>query len=207
MPFIVRHNYISESLPALWSRDRHYCMGTIQLFPLSHQPLYYNIQSSSRTMNSSCTHVKFNANDADVVIQSSDHIQFRLHCKHLEAHTGAFPGMDVKTYGEIVELSEPAGLLEILFAFTSPQRYPDLEDLKFDSLLALSEAVEKYEVYAAMYPCVTGLNRFIREYPIDILTHGLKHDYPKLIDEAAQHLLFSPPIPTVEKVPATFILS
>ncbi|KDR68759.1 hypothetical protein GALMADRAFT_282919, partial [Galerina marginata CBS 339.88] len=140
------------------------------------------------------THEKFNADDADVTIQSSDGVQFRLHRKHLEAHTGAFPGADSAKLivsdgrADVVHLTEPAEVLEILFEFVYPQRPPDLKDLEFKVLVPLAEAVEKYEVFAAMRMCEMRLRPFIQQGPLEILLHGLKHDYPQLINEAALQL-------------------
>lgn len=72
---------------------------------------------------------------------------------------GAFPPVTSrselpKSGGLVVEgpvpLSEPAEVLEVLFAFVYPRRHPDLEDTPFAFLSQIAEAAEKYEVFSAM---------------------------------------------------------
>lgn len=106
-----------------------------------------------------------NANDADLVVQSADNVQFHLHRKYLEAHTGAFPGagdglLDSNPRrgdGEVTSLTEPAKVLEILFQFVYPKRQPDLDNVAYEMLGPLAEAAEKYEVFAAMSVCALQL--------------------------------------------------
>ena len=90
-------------------------------------------------------------------MQSSDGRVFDLHKALLEAYTGAFPGPDVDSKDEIVYLTETGDVLELLFAFVYPNRHPDLEDVGFEPLAALAEAVGKYEVYSAVNTCNTRL--------------------------------------------------
>ncbi|KDR68754.1 hypothetical protein GALMADRAFT_215610 [Galerina marginata CBS 339.88] len=147
---------------------------------------------SDLTVEVTTTHEKFNAGDADVIIQSSDGVQFHLHRRYLEAYTGAFPGLDAPftsdTLADVTCLTESAEILEILFEFVYPRRHPNLEDLEFKTLALLAEAVEKYEVFSAMTICELRLKPFIPTYATEILVHGIKHDYPKFVNEAALHL-------------------
>ena len=98
-----------------------------------------------------------NSSDADVIFQSSDGVRFHLHRKNLEAHTGAFPGAEFDTQNEIVHLTEPSSVLEVVFQFMYPRRHPDLEDANFETIAAIAEAVEKYEVFSAMNTCITRI--------------------------------------------------
>ena len=88
-----------------------------------------------------------------MIFESVDGVQFRLHRKNLEAHTGAFPAPEFETNGETTHLTEPANILRILFQFVYPRRQPDLERLDFEVVAAVSEAAEKYEVFSAMPIC------------------------------------------------------
>ncbi|KAF8972782.1 hypothetical protein BDZ97DRAFT_858345 [Flammula alnicola] len=151
------------------------------------------------------THPLFDASDADVMIQSSDGVIFRIHQKNLETHTGVFPPAEFDTQ-EVVYLSEPASVLEILFHFIYPKRYPGLEDQNFEVVAAVAEAVEKYEVFSAMKTCEVRLREFLPEHADQILSHALKHDYPTLIDEAAPHLARSALVSVLEKLPFNGIL-
>jgi len=78
---------------------------------------------------------------------------FRIHRTHLESHTGGFAPAEIPTLDEVVLLSEPAEVLELLFQFTHPSRQPSVLNLEFDLVIALAEAAEKYEVYGAMNLC------------------------------------------------------
>ena len=90
---------------------------------------------------------------ADVTFQSSDGILFHLQRKYLEVATGAFPGAEFDTNGEITHLTESAAVLATLFGFMHPKRYPDVEELEFPLLADVAEAAEKYEAYAAIELC------------------------------------------------------
>jgi hypothetical protein len=98
-----------------------------------------------------------NFSDADITILSSDHVTFKLHRKYLEANTGAFPSAEFETHGEIVPLTEPSNTLEVMFQFVYPKRHPKLDQQDFSSVLAIAEAVEKYEVFSAMNTCETRI--------------------------------------------------
>lgn len=78
---------------------------------------------------------------------------FRVYRTHLESHTGGFAPAEIPTLDEVVVLSEPAEVLELLFQFTHPSRQPSVLNLEFDLLFALAEAAEKYEAYGAMNLC------------------------------------------------------
>ncbi|KAJ3885168.1 hypothetical protein GG344DRAFT_70774 [Lentinula edodes] len=125
-----------------------------------------------------------NAPDADVVVRSSDNVEFRLHKKNRECTTGAFPpaGTPVHT-DEIVRLTESAATLEILFQFIYPRRIPSLESLDFDSLLPLAEAAEKYEVAGFVYACEAELRKFLRTNPKQILEFSVKHNRTELFEK------------------------
>ena len=91
--------------------------------------------------------------EADVIFQSVDRVQFHLHRKYIEVNTGAFPPAEFDTRGEITHLTETSTVLETLFQFVYPQRHPDLDDMDFDTVSAVAEAAEKYEVFYAMNIC------------------------------------------------------
>jgi len=138
-------------------------------------------------------HPQFNASDADVIIESADGVQFHLHRKYLEAYTGAFPGPAVAGLGciiqqDIARLTESEKSLQIVFQFVYPKRHPDLAGIDFDTLSGVAEAVEKYEVFAAMVICEIRLKEFITKHPLEILLHAMKHGRTDLVNEAALHL-------------------
>ncbi|KIK67695.1 hypothetical protein GYMLUDRAFT_237911 [Collybiopsis luxurians FD-317 M1] len=96
----------------------------------------------------------FNAEDADVIIRSSDGVDFRLHKKNLECTTGGFPPAEFPSdLNDIVQLTESANTLEILFHAVYPLPFPSLRGLQFDTLLTLAEAAEKYEIFSMIQAC------------------------------------------------------
>lgn len=102
--------------------------------------------------------VKFT--DSDITIESSDAVRFLLHRKNLETHTKPLPGSGLQLHissDDVVKLTEPAEILEILFQFVYPTRQPVLSALGAETLLALAEAVQKYQVFSAMNGCESQL--------------------------------------------------
>ena len=91
--------------------------------------------------------------EADITFCSADGDLFHLQRKYLEANTGAFPGSEFDTRGEVTHLTETSGILLLLFQFVSPKRDPEVDGLDIDILVGLAEAAEKYEVFHAMSLC------------------------------------------------------
>ncbi len=89
-------------------------------------------------------------------------MQFHLHRKNLEVNTGAFPGVEFEMNDEIVELSEPSSVLQIMFRFVYPRRHPDLEDEDFETVIAVAEAAGKYDVFSAINTCVARLRYVLK---------------------------------------------
>ncbi|KAF8878667.1 hypothetical protein CPB84DRAFT_1793950 [Gymnopilus junonius] len=145
---------------------------------------------------------QFSAQDADITIQSSDDILFKLHRSSLAATTGAFPGPEINTQEEIVHLTEPAKVLEVIFQYVYPRRHPDLKDLDFDTLLQTAEAVEKYEVFAAMNTCEWRLSEFLPDHAAEILAYSIKHGYPESINKAGLVLSRTPHLDVVQILPS-----
>ncbi|KAG6824747.1 hypothetical protein H0H92_005937 [Tricholoma furcatifolium] len=130
-----------------------------------------NISQSMTTSESFC------AQDADVVFQSSDDVQFHIHRKNLETHAGAFSPSEFKTNREVVYLTEDSLTLERLFQYVYPQRHPDLEVLEFEDLYKLAESAEKYEVFCVMAICKSRLRNLAEKYPAETLNYAFRHSY------------------------------
>ena len=105
--------------------------------------------------------VNESAGDTDAVIQSSDGVIFHLHWKYLRVSPGFVrdiaKGPPSNEKQEMMALDEPSNILEILFQFIYPRRHPSLEDTDFETLAAVAEAVEKYQVFSAMNFCALHL--------------------------------------------------
>jgi hypothetical protein len=104
-------------------------------------------------------YIPVNAPDSDIYLRSADGVQFHVHRKNLEVHSPVFATAGVisapleRQEVEVVQLSEPAEVLNLLLQFMYSQPQPDLIDLPFPVLADLMKAVEKYEVYSAMIVC------------------------------------------------------
>ncbi|KAF8071465.1 hypothetical protein FPV67DRAFT_1447021 [Lyophyllum atratum] len=131
-------------------------------------------------------HDGVNAPDADIVFRSSDKILFRIHARNLEVTSGGFPPAEFSPADQIVDLTEEASTLELMFQFVYPRLQPSLEILPFETLEKLTEAVEKYQIYPAMQLC----NVFMTCPAV------MRHGYPALSNLAA-------PFVTLEKISAT----
>ncbi|KAF5379850.1 hypothetical protein D9615_005820 [Tricholomella constricta] len=131
-----------------------------------------------------------NAPDADLIFRSSDQVVFHIHSKNLEMTTGGFPPIEFAQGNEvpIVDLSENAAVLELLFQFVYPRRQPSLAKLDFNVLAQLSEAVEKYMVYPAQEICASTMSDTLPKHALEILDYSVIHDYVDLSDKAAPYV-------------------
>jgi len=95
----------------------------------------------------------FRSADAEITYKSADGVLFRIHKINLEACTEGLSPPEGSTFEEIVELTEDARTLELLFQFIYPTAGIDLSSIDFHALESLAEAAEKYQVYTAMSIC------------------------------------------------------
>ncbi|KAJ3538325.1 hypothetical protein NMY22_g5220 [Coprinellus aureogranulatus] len=135
--------------------------------------------------------------DADVVFVSSDGVRYGLHSENLRCDTGGFPAVDAAIVGggDPVPLTEPASVLDLLFAFVYPTRLPMIEDTGFATIMALAEAAEKYQVYSAIYACRMCLRHradLLRDHPIEIALLAAKHDYEDILKMTSEHAVKVP---------------
>lgn len=93
------------------------------------------------------------ASDSDITIASSDGVLFKVHRRNLEMHSEGFPGEEMATLNEVVNLTETSTTLELLFQYMYRQPQPDLEKVPFTVLAPLAEAAEKYRVFSAIEIC------------------------------------------------------
>ena len=98
--------------------------------------------------------------DSDIILRSCDRVLFKFYRKKLESYSEAFAGAEgfaTSLSEDIVDLSETADVLDLLFQFMLLAPQPDLTSLDFSLLHPLAEAVEKYAVFAATPPCETSM--------------------------------------------------
>ncbi|KAJ7891285.1 hypothetical protein B0H14DRAFT_2688429 [Mycena olivaceomarginata] len=130
---------------------------------------------------------RFNFPDADIAFRSSDQVIFRVHVKNLETHSNGFPpsALCAPGSGEVVDLSEPAATLDLLFQYMYPQRQPDLSGIEPSLLADLAEAAEKYEMFSALEICKIFMGNGLQDNPLKVLNYAVRHGYRDIADEAA----------------------
>jgi len=138
---------------------------------------------------------RFSAADSDVIFRSCDNVLFQVHRNNLTTHSEGFapPYGTPLSQGELVPLSESADVLELLFQYIYPQRTPDLRKVRFDVLAGLAEAVEKYQVYAAMDICYIHMGVAIPHHPLQVLDYAVRHRVLGLVDKVEDKYLLSSP--------------
>ncbi|KAJ7165448.1 hypothetical protein C8R43DRAFT_878175, partial [Mycena crocata] len=133
--------------------------------------------------------------DADLSISSSDGVLFKVHRKNLEVHSDIFADAGNTTLPEtggqddVIELSESAAVLDLLFQYMYRQLQPDLNDseVKFELFAGLAEAAEKYMVYSALTLCRMKMKDSISEHPLQTLDYALRHSHVDMANESAPH--------------------
>ncbi|TFK64136.1 hypothetical protein BDN72DRAFT_846886 [Pluteus cervinus] len=152
---------------------------------------------------------KFCQPDADITIVSGDDVRYDLHKKNLAISTGGFPPLEFSRTSEVNEqanLPERAYILDLLFQFVYPQRYPDIKSLKIDVLSELADAAEKYEVYGAISMCNVIMQFAISKNPVDVFVYATRYNYLDLADEAAPLVLGTPLSVFADKLPVDSLI-
>jgi len=91
---------------------------------------------------------------ADIILRSSDGVQYGAHSINLEIYSGGFPpASSTNVTGEIVQMPETSAVLKLLLQYMHNDRQPDSSKITFKVLYPLAEAVEKYMVFSAMEVC------------------------------------------------------
>ncbi|KAJ3770600.1 hypothetical protein FB446DRAFT_692016 [Lentinula raphanica] len=144
----------------------------------------------------------FQAQDADVVIRSSDDVDFYLHKKNLECATGGFPPADTPSnLKDVVRLTETANILEMLFTCIYPRPFPSLETLDFDTFMLLVEAAEKYQFFGMICACRLHMKYVVFCYLMQLLQFAIRHDVQDLIEELRVILVNIPLSDMIEILP------
>ena len=93
----------------------------------------------------------------DVILRSSDGVEYGAHSTNLEIYSGGFPpATSTKVTadpGDIVQMPETSAVLKLLLHYMHNDRQPDSSKIPFSVLYPLAEAVEKYMVFSAMEVC------------------------------------------------------
>ncbi|KAK7038830.1 hypothetical protein VNI00_010460 [Paramarasmius palmivorus] len=148
---------------------------------------------------------RFDLPASDITLQSSDKVLFRIHRVNLEMHSQVFADAGGSTIGtlddEIVPLSEPSAVLELMLQYIYLQRQPDLRQVEFNLMKDLAEAVEKYEIFCAMGVCSQRMRECIAEHPIEVLLYAVRHKYPEIASESAEAAIGMSPYLMLSRLP------
>ena len=90
-----------------------------------------------------------------MTICCGDGVLLYLHRKNLDAISKTLQTSEFLAGSDdgVVALPESSEILRIVFLFIYPNRHPNLRDQEFETLLEISDAVQKYKIFAAMETC------------------------------------------------------
>ncbi|TFK67445.1 hypothetical protein BDN72DRAFT_960970 [Pluteus cervinus] len=127
----------------------------------------------------------------DVVIRSSDGQLHGTHSKNLEMYSGGFPPASLADPDQIntIELTETSEIITLMLGYVHNQRYPESDKIEFEVFKQLAEAVEKYQIYAAMEACRLHMKHAAPLHSLDALAWATRHDYMEIADLAAPQTL------------------
>ncbi|KIK64342.1 hypothetical protein GYMLUDRAFT_39891 [Collybiopsis luxurians FD-317 M1] len=134
------------------------------------------------------TSPRFNAQDAEITVVSSDNVLFRLHKMNVQVTAGSLLHSS-DTEDDYIVVSESSDVLEILFEFLYPDYETDLEKLDFEALLNVADAAEKYGVFYAMSHCTFCLRKHTLFHAPELIRFAVRHHKEKMLAELTPALL------------------
>lgn len=148
------------------------------------------------------------AEDADVIFQSVDGVQYHIHRKNLQCCAAAFPPDEFESdKHEIMHLPEISRCLDLLFAFMYPEPTPDVRSMPIDVVIDLAEAAEKYQAFAVMTICKLKMtyvllpvslaifnfhSAMFNDHAIEVLQYAASHYDRDLLDVVAPVAMTKP---------------
>ena len=148
------------------------------------------------------------AEDADVIFQSVDGVQYHIHRKNLQCCAAAFPPDEFESdKQEIIHLTETSRCLDLLFAFMYPQPTPDVRNMPIQVVIELAEASEKYQAFALMTICKLKMtyvlffvslaifsfnSAMFNDHAVEVLRYAAAHYDKDLLDVVAPVAMTKP---------------
>jgi len=132
--------------------------------------------------------------DADLVLQSSDSVRFKVHRKIMDRHSAGVNSISDGISGDSVKLAESAKVLDLLLSivYRLDGAKSNLRSAGFDMLKAVAEAAEKYFFDIASSTCEMYMCESSAKHPIEVMTYAIKHDHVDAMDSAAPWLIGLP---------------
>ncbi|KAI8992959.1 hypothetical protein BD414DRAFT_482859 [Trametes punicea] len=137
----------------------------------------------------------FDDADADIILRSSDHVDFLLYKVILAKASTVFRDMfalpdtaAATAEPQTVHLTENADVVESLLRFCYPVERPVFTTL--DELLPVLDAAKKYDTAFVADALVQQLETFLqKEHPLRVYAIAYLHERPQLARKAARRLL------------------
>jgi hypothetical protein len=133
--------------------------------------------------------------DGDVTIRSSDRVLFRVHKVNLAIASEAFPSIvgTSASSDEVVDFTEDAKTLDILFHFAYPSRpIPNLGSLSFKELMEVAEAAGKWGLNYGLELSCFHLQKYACNHSEEILRFAGRYDSEYLVAAVAPYLVTMP---------------
>lgn len=134
--------------------------------------------------------------DVTVEFRSLDGKRLRTSTNHVYAKA---PGLIPNGWGapEVIYLLESSDILNTLFKFINPGRYPNLLNVSFARLAGVTKAAEKYLVVGALNICWERMRLYTSVFPAHLLFYGLYYGRTEFIDKAAPNAVKKEPLENI----------
>ncbi|KAK7019788.1 hypothetical protein VNI00_017929 [Paramarasmius palmivorus] len=150
------------------------------------------LSSAEETRILKCAAYKTCTIPVNIILESSDGVHLGAHMINLENFNNAFPiaGSVTHQFNEPVALSESAAILRLILKF-SHNKDCSISSLDLATVIALTDAAEKYGNYPALNACRAALSQFTPvqiKSKIRVLPYRLR--YTK-VDESFENMIRS----------------
>ena len=139
-------------------------------------------------------HDRYNFDDGDLTLLTSDNVKFRVHSAVLKVGSGVFRDMlelarpDTQNPSEPISLSETSATLERVFQFLYPADATLLKPATFKGAQDLCEIAIKYDMPLAlsgMRLVILGTREYYIDDSIDVYIYACKHGWDDVADVAS----------------------
>jgi len=132
--------------------------------------------------------------DADLVLESSDNVRFKVHRTIMDRHSSGTSSISDGSLEDSVKLAESAKVLDLLLSivYRLDRAKSNLRSADFDVLNAVAEAAEKYSIDVASGICEVYMCESGTKHPIEVMKYAIKYDHVEVMDGAAPWLIGLP---------------
>ena len=93
--------------------------------------------------------------ETDVILESSDGVQYGAHSRNLEVYSEGFPSATFARLGpcEVVWMEENSQVVKLLLQYMHLMPQPNVKTIPFEVFEQFTDAVEKYLIHSAIQVC------------------------------------------------------